>query len=169
MPRKTKQQKYENYDKRKQYFMLNKYSTDMSELGTLLDNKGGEVSDKATMAALNADEKYDKILERDFTKNVLEEDQPELIQEINKSYKRMEKSIQKYNGPFKEILEASNYIGNPANGDILDAYVDQPSLERIMSSFSAAPSFVDYRYEEKEIDDPINKEKKKRKLFQKST
>ena len=165
MPRRTKEQKYENYQMIKQFYQIHKYVTDMSEIGDLMDSKSEKILSDSNIytASVDIDPHSEKILGLDFTQNLESEDQSELLQKIKNSYKRIGDGIRKYDGPFKEILEASHYISDPSNGDILDAFVDQPSLARILSTFSSGPSFADLREVEVEIDDPVNKGQKKKK------
>ena len=165
MPRRTKQQRFENYDLKKQYYQFARFTADMAEIGHVMDNNFEKVKEATDAVKLNVivtpDDK--NILGLDLTKCAVQENQSELLQEIKKSYKRIGEGIRKYDGPFKEIMEALHYITNPSNGDFLDALVDLPSLERIFTSFSAAPSMTDDVKVEIEVDDPVNKGQKKKK------
>ena len=162
MPRRTKQQRFENYDLRKQYFRFSRFSCDMAQIGHVMDNNYDKVKEAVSEAMStqvgNPDDK--PILGLDMTKGILPEDHSELITEIKKSYKRTGEGLQKYDGPFKEIIEATHYVTNPSNGDILDALVDQPSLEKLVASFGAIPSITSNVEVETEVDDPINKDQK---------
>ena len=164
MPRRTKQQRFENYDLKKQAFRFTRFSCDMAQIGHVMDNNYDKVKEAVSEAmSTQVGNPGDKpILGLDMTKGILPEDHSELITEIKKSYKRTGEGIRKYDGPFKGIIESNHYITNPSNGDILDALVDQPSLEKLVASFGAIPSITSNVEVETEVDDPINKGQKKK-------
>ena len=164
MPRRTKQQRFENYNYKKQFFQLGRLSADATGISRIMDNKYDKVKDAVSTVLSNVEHNPDDkpIFGLGLTTSAVSEDQTGLLKEVNKSYKRIGEGIQKYDGPFKKIMEAFNYVANPSNGDMFDALVDQPSLERIYGSFLVSPSFVDDVEVEREVDDPVHKGKKKK-------
>ena len=161
MPRK-RNEKYSNYEQRKLYFYLTKLTLNYGETGHLFSDKYAEAHDKATLAFISDPIILPdgQILGLNATERILEGDQSPLLEELQTSINEISEGVKEYDGPFKDFIIAQNYVYNPANGDIFEIFMDNPSLERILTTFAAGPMITSPVEENGVVKKVINKETK---------
>ena len=142
MPRKNSE-KYQYYDRIKQYFTLNFIFANCSELGIALSDDWEQWKNDYTDALANEVHLDSKILDFSQTDNYFPRDRSDLLDRGKKIAADIALKMKEYRGPLKEIMESVYYVVNPNNGDQLDLYVDQPDLKRIMDGpIAGAPNFT---------------------------
>ena len=163
MPRKNSE-KYQYYDRIKQYFTLNFIFANCSELGIALSDDWEQWKNDYTDALANEVHLDSKILDFSQTDNYFPRDRSDLLDRGKKIAADIALKMKEYRGPLKEIMESVYYVVNPNNGDQLDLYVDQPDLKRIMDGpIAGAPNFTRKQkgkgVKEYILDAPLNKER----------
>lgn len=160
---------YKNFEERKQLYTLNYLGMYMSEYVSafypeweddFLDITGISRDDDLTTKVTDdpKSDKQGKMNGIDTTANAFLEDQTDAINKIKKGVKKVKKNLDEYDGPFKEIMEAELSIMDPSSGDILELYLDNPVLEKLLVGISGRPAFTDDTEVEKT--DPETQKKK---------
>ena len=166
MPRKNTE-KYQHYDAINTYYAINALWSNLGEIGISLVGDWERWSADVTNA-MGADVEtlpQEAIFHISPTNQYYRTIGNNLLNRGKRLASDLEKKMQEYNGPFKEILESVNYINNPANGNLLDLFVDQPVLNQVfMTSCSGMPCTTMgniHKGKGYTVDTAINEERKK--------
>ena len=155
MPGKRRNQdKFENYDKRKQFWLANYINASCQGLYQTINwEDAQELMNEA--AQLADDEKnYGQIYGIRFTDRPLIMDYEDFLQRYRPVIAAVDQELERYTGPFKEIKQAESYISNPKNGDLFELIMEQPLLANLLSTFGTMPVLVHNEKQKREVDDP---------------
>ena len=142
MPRKNSE-KYPFYDRIKQYHEMMALWANFSEMGFAFSDDWASWFDEMNAVMADTVQAGERILNFDQTNTYFRRDQSNLLNRGKRIVAGMESKVREYQGPFKDVVESIYYIQNPNNGDLLELYLDQPVLSRvIMGPIAGAPSFT---------------------------
>ena len=122
---------------------MNALWANFSEMGFAFSDDWASWFDEMNAVMADTVPAGERILNFDQTNTYFRRDQSDLLNRGKRIVAGMESKVREYQGPFKDVVESIYYIQNPNNGDLLELYLDQPVLSRvIMGPIAGAPNFT---------------------------